>query len=155
MKLAPHERVISKRIIDRIVDMPVVKHRQALPIQTVQKTLEVPQIQRRCSSRRRRQSSCRSRSLSTRLLTFALCAETSPTVQVRRAAAEVSQFQFSDKVIPVVQQRTDATSAVPERDAEANPSPESSEEGRDSTGSVPDKMVDVTVVPVHRSTSWK
>ena len=54
-----------------------------------------------------------------------------------------------------MQQRADATGAVPERDAEANPSPESSEEDRDSTGSVLDKMVDVTVVPVHRSTSWE
>ena len=54
-----------------------------------------------------------------------------------------------------MQQRTDATGAAPEREAEANPSPESSEEDRDSTGSVPDKMVDVTVVPVHRPTSWK
>ena len=34
---------ISKRIIDRILDVPVVKQRQALPIQTVQKTLKVPQ----------------------------------------------------------------------------------------------------------------
>ena len=56
--------------------------------------------------------------------------------------------------IPVVQQRTDATSAVPERDAEANPSPESPEGDRDSTGSVSDKMVDIAIVPVHRSTSW-
>ena len=54
-----------------------------------------------------------------------------------------------------MQQKTDAAGAVPERDAEANPSPESSEEDRDSTGSVPDKMVDVTNVPVHKSTSWK
>ena len=46
--------------------------------------------------------------------------------------------------------------AVPGRDAEVDPSgPDDSEEYRDSTGSVPDKMVDVTVVPVHKSTSWR
>ena len=49
---------ISKRIIDRIVDVPIEKRRQALSIQTVQKTSEVPQIQRRWSSRRRKQSRC-------------------------------------------------------------------------------------------------
>ena len=49
---------ISNRIIDRIVDVPVVKRRQALSIQTVQKMSEVPQIQRHWSSRCRRQSRC-------------------------------------------------------------------------------------------------
>ena len=36
---------ISKRITDSIVDVPAAKQRQALPIQTVKKTLEVPQVQ--------------------------------------------------------------------------------------------------------------
>ena len=54
-----------------------------------------------------------------------------------------------------MQQRTDATDAVPGCDAEANPSPESSEEDRDSTRSALDKIVDVPVVQVYRSTSWK
>ena len=55
--------------------------------------------------------------------------------------------------IPVVQLRTDATGAIPEqdcgrpgRDAEANRSPESSEEDRDSTRSALGKMVDGPVV---------
>ena len=43
----------------------------------------------------------------------------------------------------------------PCRGAVTNPSPESSEGYRDSTGPVLDKMVDVTVVPVHRCASWK
>ena len=42
--------------IDMIIDVPIVKRRQALSIQTVQKTSEVPQIQRHWSSRRRKQS---------------------------------------------------------------------------------------------------
>ena len=36
-------------------------------------------------------------------------------------------------LISVTQKRTDAAGAVPEREAKANPSPESSEEDRDST----------------------
>ena len=44
--------------IDMIIDVPIEKRRQALSIQTVQKTSEVPQIQRRWSSRRRKQSRC-------------------------------------------------------------------------------------------------
>ena len=43
----------------------------------------------------------------------------------------------------------------PRRGPVTNPSPESSEGDRDSTGSVPDKMADVTVVPVHSCTSGK
>ena len=35
----------SKRIVDRIVDVPVVMFRQVPTIQTVQKTVEVPQVQ--------------------------------------------------------------------------------------------------------------
>ena len=54
-----------------------------------------------------------------------------------------------------MQQRTEATDAVPGCDAEADPSPESSEEDGDSTRSALDKMVDVSVVQVHRSTSRK
>ena len=55
-----------------------------------------------------------------------------------------------------MQRETGATGAVPERDAEVDLHwPGDSEEDRVSTGSVPDKMVDVTVVPVHKSTSWR
>ena len=36
---------ISKRIIDRIVDVPVVMQRQVPTIQTIRKTVEVPQVQ--------------------------------------------------------------------------------------------------------------
>ena len=39
-----HRECISKRIIDRIVDVPVVMQRQVPTIQTVQKTVEVPQV---------------------------------------------------------------------------------------------------------------
>ena len=35
---------VSKRIIDQIVDVPVVMQRQVPTLQTVQKTLEVPQL---------------------------------------------------------------------------------------------------------------
>ena len=48
-------------------------------------------------------------------------------------------MRFRDKVVDSscttenIQQRTDAAGAVPEREAKANPSPESSEEDRDST----------------------
>ena len=51
----------------------------------------------------------------------------------------MSQIRFSDKVVDFScatenrQQSTDAAGAVPEREAKANPSPESSEEDRDST----------------------
>ena len=51
----------------------------------------------------------------------------------------MSQIRFSDKVVvsscPTEnrQQRTDAADTVPEREAKAIPSPESSEEDRDST----------------------
>ena len=48
-----------------------------------------------------------------------------------------------------MQQRTDSTDAVPGCDAEANPSLENSEEDW------LDKMVDVPVVQVHRSTTEK
>ena len=44
VQIIPQERV-SKRIIDRIVDVPVVMQRQVPIIQTVQKTVEVPQVQ--------------------------------------------------------------------------------------------------------------
>ena len=47
-----------------------------------------------------------------------------------------------------MQRRTDATSAVLVREAEANPSPERSEENRGSTRSALDKMVNVPVVRV-------
>ena len=40
-----HQERISERIIDRIVDVPVVMQRQEPTIQTVQKTVEVPQVQ--------------------------------------------------------------------------------------------------------------
>ena len=40
-----HQERITKRIIDRIVCVPVVMQRQAPTIQTVQKTVEVPQVQ--------------------------------------------------------------------------------------------------------------
>ena len=43
--------------IDTIIDVPIVKRRQALHIQTVQKTSEVPQIPR-WSSKHRTQSRC-------------------------------------------------------------------------------------------------
>ena len=56
----------------------------------------------------------------------------------------MSQFQFIDKVV-------DSSCATKNRCHRCS----SREEGRDSTVSVPDKMVDVTVVPGHRSTSWK
>ena len=36
---------ISKRVIDRIVDVPMVVQRQVPIIQTVEKTVEVPQVQ--------------------------------------------------------------------------------------------------------------
>ena len=36
---------VSMRIIDRIVDVPVVVQRQAPTIQTVQRSVEVPQLQ--------------------------------------------------------------------------------------------------------------
>ena len=57
----------------------------------------------------------------------------------REEAVEMSQMRFSDKVVDSScttenrQQRTDATGAVPEREAKANPSPESSEEDRNLT----------------------
>ena len=51
----------------------------------------------------------------------------------------MSQIRFRDKVVDSScatenrQQKTDAAAAVPKREAKANPSPESSEEDRDST----------------------
>ena len=36
---------ISKRVIDRIVEVPMVMQRQVPIIQTVEKTVEVPQVQ--------------------------------------------------------------------------------------------------------------
>ena len=44
VQIIPQERM-SKRIIDRIADVPVVMQRQVPIIQTVQKTVEVPQVQ--------------------------------------------------------------------------------------------------------------
>ena len=44
VQIMPQER-ISKRIDDRIVDAPVLMQRQVPIIQTVQKTVEVPQVQ--------------------------------------------------------------------------------------------------------------
>ena len=57
----------------------------------------------------------------------------------REETVEMSQFWFSDKVVDSScitenrQQRTDATGAVPEHEAKADPSPESSEEDRNLT----------------------
>ena len=39
-----HQEGISERIIDRIVDVPVVMQRQVPAIQTVLKTVEIPQV---------------------------------------------------------------------------------------------------------------
>ena len=100
----------------------VVKQRRALPTQTAQKTLEVPQIRRR-----RDEPQFSDRAVDSSSATENRC-------------HTVLQLQFIQH---------------PCRGAETNPSPENSEGDRDSTGSVPDKMVDVTVVPVHRCTSWK
>ena len=77
----------------------------------------------------------------------------------KEEAAEV----FSNREwIPVVQQRTDATGAVLNRiahrpgcGAEANPSPERSKKIEFSRVQHLGEMVDVPVVQVHRSTSWK
>ena len=44
VQIIPKER-ISKRIADRIVDVPVVMQSQVPTIQTVQKTVEVSQVQ--------------------------------------------------------------------------------------------------------------
>ena len=65
-------------------------------------------------------------------------AETSPTVQVemRRSSRDVSdsiQRQSGGFQLYNREQTTDAAGAVPEREAKANPSPESSEEYRDFT----------------------
>ena len=71
-KSAPHERVISKRIIDRIVDVTVVTQRQTLPIKTVQKTLELSSDPASLFQQVLEDSRvCPSRSSSTKLLTFA------------------------------------------------------------------------------------
>ena len=87
-------------------------------------------------------------------------------IQQAQKTVELRQPQFSDKVVDsscATENRCHRCRVAvhcqgrqhPFRGAETNPSPESSEGDRDSTGSVPDKMVDVTVVPVHRCTSWK
>ena len=44
VQIIPLER-ISKRIIDRIIDVPAVMQRQVPTIQTVPKTVEIPQVQ--------------------------------------------------------------------------------------------------------------
>ena len=44
VQITPQER-ISKRTIDRIVDVPVVMQRQVPTIQTVQKAVEVSRVQ--------------------------------------------------------------------------------------------------------------
>ena len=158
---------IPKRITDRVVGAPVVKQRLVPMIRTVQRTVDVPQVQFLvCSGRRawfdarRRQSSCtgpvhrhggrRSRA----------DGETSFAVQVcKEEAAEVSQFQFSNREwwIPVVQQRTDATGAVLKRIADVRVVAQRRIQEKIEFSHVQhlDKMVDVPVAQVHRSTSWK
>ena len=90
------------------------------------------------------------------------CCDAASLVQQAQNTVEMPSRSSATKWwIPIVQQRTDATPFYrqgrqhPRRGAVTNPSPESSEGDRDSTGSVPAKMVDVTVVPVHGCTSQK
>ena len=89
------------------------------------------------------------------------CCDAASLVQQAQNTVEMPSSSATRWWIPVVQQRTDVTPfhhhgrQHPRRGAVTNPSPESSGGDRDSTGSVPDKMVDVTVVPVHRCASWK
>ena len=123
----------------------VLKQHQALPIQTEQNTCEVPQVQPWMNGRRS-------------------CCDADPAgaEDSRVTSASVQRQSGGFQLCNRKQMPHSSEAAVhrqglqhSHRGAVTNPSPESSEGDRYSTGSVPVKMVDVTVVPGHRCTSLK
>ena len=91
------------------------------------------------------------------------CCDAASLVQQAQNTVEMPSRSSATKWwIPVVQQRTDPTPlrscSSPSRSSTSPSWPSDKSQSRefrrdrDSTGSVPDKMADVTVVPVHRCT---
>ena len=90
--------------IDMIINVPIVKRRQALSIQTVQKTSEVPQIQRHWSSRRRKSRNAQQQFIDKVVDDSVMMQMQVPAAQVAQKTVEVSPTRFIDTVvdIPVV-----------------------------------------------------